>query len=289
MLAQTIVNGLLLGGVYGIATIGFSVVWGVMGIINLAHGAYIMVGAYIAFALNQWFGLDPFLAMPFAMVALFVIGYALQAFLLNPVMHTSLLLTLVVTFGIDLFLIDLFVLFFSSDVRAVHTAYSGSSLEIGPVLISWVRLVAAILSVLVAIASYLFLNRTRTGQAILATALDREAARLMGIYPDRAYGLTAGLAAAVAGAAGCLASTIFPISPTLGISFLGAVFVVTVLGGIGSVAGVIIAGFAYALVQAFAATYLGANYQQIVAFSMFLLILIVRPQGLFGKPFYGES
>ena len=289
MFLQTIVNGLLMGGVYGLATVGFSVVWGVMGIINLAHGAYVMIGAYVAYVLNQWLGLDPFLAMAAAMPVLFVIGYVLQVTLLNPVMRTSLLLTLVVTFGLDLILVDTFVQIFSSDVRGVQTAYSGRSLALGPVLVPYVRLAAAVLSIVVATAAFLFLNRTRTGQAILATALDREAARLMGIVPERIYGLTGGLSAAVTGAAGCLASTLFPISPTLGLTFLGAVFVITVLGGIGSVPGVILAGFAYALVQAFASTYLGANYQEIVAFSMFLVVLIVRPQGLFGKRFYGEA
>jgi branched-chain amino acid transport system permease protein len=151
-----------------------------------------------------------------------------------------------------------------------------------------VRLAAALFSLLLAAGLYLLLNRTRIGQAILATALDREAARLMGIYPERVYALTAGIGAALAGAAGCLASTLFPITPWLGLSFIGAVFVITVLGGIGSVEGAVIAGFIYALIQAFAASYLGINYQEVVAFTMFILILVLRPQGLFGKRFYGE-
>lgn len=288
MLAQTIVNGLLAGGVYGVATIGFSMVWGVMGIINLAHGSYIMIGAYTAYWLNQQVGLDPFAAMPIAMAFLFVIGYGVQRFLLNPVMRTSILLTLAATFGIDLFLVDVFVALFSSDVRAVNTAYTASAFAVGPVLISYVRLAAAVLSLGLAGGLYLLLNRTRIGQAILATALDREAARLMGIFPERVYALTGGLGAALAGAAGCLASTLFPITPTLGLAFIGAVFVITVLGGIGSMEGTVIAGFVYALIQAFAASYLGVNYQETVAFSMFLLILVLRPQGLFGKRFYGE-
>ncbi len=288
MLAQTIVNGLLIGGIYGVATVGFSIVWGVMGIINLAHGAYIMIGAYVAYVLHARLGVDPFLAMPVAMAVLFALGYVVQRFLLNPVMRTRVLLTLAVTFGVDLFLVDLFVVMFTADVRSVNTAYSASSFAFGPVLISYVRLAAAVLSLLLAAALYLLLNRTRMGQAILATALDREAARLMGIYPERVYALTGGIGAALAGAAGCLASTLFPITPWLGLSFIGAVFVITVLGGIGSVEGAVIAGFIYALIQAFAASYLGINYQEVVAFTMFILILVLRPQGLFGKRFYGE-
>ena len=288
MLAQTIINGLLIGGIYGVATVGFSIVWGVMGIINLAHGAYIMIGAYLAYVLHARLGIDPFVSMPVAMAVLFALGYAVQRFLLNPVMRTRVLLTLAVTFGVDLFLVDLFVLMFTADVRSVNTSYSASSFAFGPVLVSYVRLAAALLSLLLAAGLYLLLNRTRIGQAILATALDREAARLMGIYPERVYALTAGIGAALAGAAGCLASTLFPITPWLGLSFIGAVFVITVLGGIGSVEGAVIAGFIYALIQAFAASYLGINYQEVVAFTMFILILVLRPQGLFGKRFYGE-
>jgi branched-chain amino acid transport system permease protein len=288
MLAQTIINGLLIGGIYGVATVGFSIVWGVMGIINLAHGAYIMIGAYLAYVLHARLGIDPFVSMPVAMALLFALGYAVQRFLLNPVMRTRVLLTLAVTFGVDLFLVDLFVLMFTADVRSVNTSYSASSFAFGPVLISYVRLAAALLSLLLAAGLYLLLNRTRIGQAILATALDREAARLMGIYPERVYALTAGIGAALAGAAGCLASTLFPITPWLGLSFIGAVFVITVLGGIGSVEGAVVAGFIYALIQAFAASYLGINYQEVVAFTMFILILVLRPQGLFGKRFYGE-
>lgn len=288
MLAQTLVNGLLLGGVYGVATVGFSMVWGVMSIINLAHGAYIMIGAYLAYFLNQRFGLDPFVSMPMVMAALYALGWVVQRFLLNPVMRTSVLLTLAVTFGLELFLVDLFVFLFSADVRSVNTAYSSTSLAIGPVLVPYVRLGAAVLSLVLAGGLWLVLNRTRIGQAILATALDKEAARLMGISPERVYGYTAGVGAALAGAAGCLASTLFPITPGLGLSFIGAVFVITVLGGIGSVPGAVGAGFVYALIQAFAASYLGVNYQEIVAFMLFLVIIVARPQGLFGKRFFGE-
>lgn len=155
-------------------------------------------------------------------------------------------------------------------------------------LIPYVRLTAFALALFLAGAFYLFLNRTKAGQAILATALDKEVARLMGINPFRCYALTAGAGAALAGAAGSLASMLFPISPTMGVTFLGSVFVVTVLGGIGSIEGAVYAGLIYGLIQAFAASYFGVNYQEIVAFSMFLLILVLRPQGLLGKRFYGE-
>ncbi len=289
MLAQTIVNGLLLGGIYGLATIGFSMVWGVMGVINLAHGAYIMIGAYVAYVAFERFGIDPFLSIPLAMGVLFILGYALQRLIINRILKTGLLLSLALTFGIDLILIDLSVLLFSSDLRSVKTSYASSAIEVGPVLIPTVRLAVCGLALLLAWGFHEFLARTRAGQAILATALDRETARLMGINPTTVYALTAGAGAALAGAAGSLSSMLFPISPQLGNSFIGAVFVVTVLGGIGSLGGAILAGFIYGLIQAFASAYFGVNTQAIVAFAFFLGVLVLRPQGLFGKRFFGEN
>jgi len=138
------------------------------------------------------------------------------------------------------------------------------------------------------IAFFVFLRRASLGQAILATALDREMSNLMGINPQKVFALTAGAGAALAGAAGSLSSMLFPVSPTMGVSFLGAVFVITVLGGIGSVEGCIVAGFLYGLVQAWAAYFLGTSFQEIVAFALFLGVLVIRPQGLFGRAFFGE-
>jgi branched-chain amino acid transport system permease protein len=289
MFIQTLVNGLLLGGVYGLATIGFSMVWGVMGIINLAHGAYIMIGAYIALlAFNAW-GLDPFMAIPLAMTVLFVIGFMIQRFLLNSILKTGLLLSLALTFGLNLVLVDLFVAGFSSDLRSVRTSYASDAFEIGGVLIPSVRLAACVLALVLAWGFHFFLSRSRHGQAILATALDREIAQTMGINPTLTYALTAGAGAALAGAAGCMAAMLFPVSPHMGNSFISAVFVITVLGGIGTLGGAIVAGFLFGLIQATASAVLGVGTQEIVAFVFFLVALVLRPQGLFGRKYFGEN
>jgi len=289
MIFQTFINGLLIGGIYGLATIGFSMVWGVMGIINLAHGAYIMLGAYVAYVVSDRFGIEPFLVVPLAMALLFVLGYAIQAAMLNRVLKTSLLLSLALTFGINLILVDLVVMGYTSDFRAVSTRYASAALEWGDAFVPLARLGACVFALALAWAFHEFLARTRSGQAILAAALDREVSRLMGINPSRVYAVTAGVGAALAGAAGVLSSMIFPVSPHMGNSFLGAVFVITVLGGIGSLGGAILAGFVYGLIQSFASAWLGVNYQEVVAFTVFLLILILRPQGLLGKKFFGEG
>jgi len=288
VLLQTTVNGLLLGGVYGIATVGFSMVWGVMGIINLAHPAFIMIGAYVTVLLYAQFGLDPLMSIPLSMAVLFIVGYTLQAGILNRILRTGLLLSLAVTFGVNLAIVDLFSLLFSSDLRAVNVSYAQASIEVAGRLVPVIRLIAAALSVLLGVALYGVLRHTRVGQAILATALDREVSSLMGLDPLRVYALTAGVGAALAGATGSLASMTFPVSPAMGNIFLGAAFVVTVLGGIGSVEGCIVAGFLYGLTQAWAAYLLGPSYQELVAFALFLVILVIRPQGLFGRAFFGE-
>jgi branched-chain amino acid transport system permease protein len=289
LLAQSIINGLLLGGLYGVAAVGFSMVWGVMGIINLAHGAYIMIGAFVSYLLFTHAGVDPFVSIPAAMAVLFAVGYAVQAWILNPVMRTSLLLTLALTFGLDLVIVDGFNMIFSSNFRAVNTGYSSASIAVGDVLIPYVRLATFGIALILAVALYLFMNRTKAGQAILATALDRDVARLMGINPERVFALTAGAGAALAGGAGALASMLIPISPAMGQTFIGAVFVITVLGGVGNVPGAVVAGFLYGLIQSIASMTLGVSYQEIVAFSLFLAILIFRPQGLFGRRLFGEA
>lgn len=288
MFLQATVNGLLLGGVYGIASVGFSMVWGVMGIINLAHTAFIMIGAYVTVLLYARFGIDPLATMPVSMLVTFALGYAMQALILNRVLKVSLLLSLVVTFGINLAIVDLFSLVFTSDVRAVNVSYAQASIEVLGRLVPVVRLIAAVVSVLLGLAFYGVLRHTRMGQSILATALDLEVSSLMGLNPLRVYALTAGVAAALAGATGTLASMIFPVTPAMGITFLGAAFVVTVLGGVGSVEGCIVAGFLYGLTQSWAAYFLGPSTQDLVAFCLFLLVLVARPQGLFGRAFFGE-
>ncbi|MGH7160440.1 MAG: branched-chain amino acid ABC transporter permease, partial [Acetobacteraceae bacterium] len=223
------------------------------------------------------------------MVALFVVGYVLQAAVMNRILDAGLLLSLVISFGVNLAIVDLFNLLFTSDVRAVNVSYAAFSLDWAGTSIPLVRLITAALAVGLGLALFAVVRRTRIGQAIVATALDREVSSLMGLNPLRIYALTAGVGAALAGATGSLASMIFPVTPAMGAAFLGAIFVITVLGGIGSVEGSIVAGFAYGLAQSWAALLLGPSSEDLVAFVLFLIVLVVRPQGLFGRRFFGEQ
>lgn len=288
MLLQTTVNGLLLGGLYAMASIGFSMAWGIMGVINMAQGSFIMLGAYISYWVFSSIGIDPFLSIPISMSILFVFGYLIQFFFINRIMKISLLLSLILTYGIDLILINIIILIFSRNFYAVNTTYSSVALAVGPVLISYIRLALLLAALLLAGGFYLFLKKTRSGQAILAVALDKEVAKLMAINSERVYALTFAVSAALAGAAGSLASMVFPISPNMGNQFIGAVFVISVLGGLGSIEGCVVAGIIYGVIQAFTSFLIGISYENTVAAAMFVLILIIRPQGLFGKRYYGE-
>lgn len=288
MLTQTLLNGLLLGGLFGVAAVGFSLVWGVMGVINLAHTAFITVGAYIAFSLFSSYGIDPLVSAPVSFVVLFAAGYLVQALLLNRIMRRNILLTFVITFGIDLMIVNLLVLAFTSDFVAVNTAYRGVSFEFAGAVVPLVRLVVFAVALLIGCGCYYVLNHTRLGQAIMATALDAEIASTMGVNPNRIYAITAGLGAGLAGVAGNLSAIIFPVSPFMGVKFIGITFVVTVLGGVGSVQGCIVAGLLYGLIQALSAMFLGVHTQELSAFALFILVLLLRPHGLLGKRFFGE-
>lgn len=283
ILLQYIVNGLLIGGLYGLAAVGFSLVWGVMGLINLAHGSLIMVGAYVAFWVFSSFRIDPFVGIIPAMVVLFLLGYLTQRWLINPVLRSSLIMVMMLTFGVDLVLQNLGLWLFTADYRSITTTYSGAGLALGSVVIPYTRLLIGILAALLAGVVHLFLTRTRMGRAIQATAQNRDAAQLTGVPVQHIYALTFGVGAAVAGAAGAMVSTIQAISPSIGASFLTKAFVVTVLGGLGHVSGAVLGGLVLGLAESLGAASFGPGYSEATGFLLLVLILIVRPQGLFGR------
>jgi branched-chain amino acid transport system permease protein len=280
---QNVVNGLLLGGTYATVAVGFSLVWGVLNIVNLAHGAFVMLGAYLTYWLFTLYGVDPFAALPLAAVALFGLGYLLQRVLINRVIQASFLITFLLTFGLELFITNLAAAAWTQDVRSVTTGYSGSAFAVGGVAVPSVRAASLLIAVVVAGLLQALMTRTRLGSAIRATASDHEAARLMGIGVAHVYGLTFALAAATAGVAGGLISLSYPMFPAMGAPYTLIAFVTCVLGGLGSVLGALVAGLVLGILQTFAAAWLGPNYDNIVAFSVLIVVLLVRPAGLFGR------
>lgn len=286
--AQSLLNGLLLGGVYACVGLGFSLVWGVTNVINLAHGALIMLGAYVTFWSYRGLGLDPFLSLPLAMLAMGLLGYAIQRYLVNLVVKSGVFMTLILTFGLQLILIDSALFLFSGDYRAVTPSYGGAGFELGGVVVPYVRLAIFLISLLLTYALHLFMTRTRTGNAIRATALNKDAAQLVGVDIGRIYAVTFALGAALAGAAGSLLSTLYTITPVMGQPLLGKAFVIACLGGLGTMWGSLVGGLILGIAETAGAATIGPAYQQALSFGLLVLILAVRPEGIVGKKFFAE-
>ncbi len=283
LVTQVLVNGILLGGLYGIMALGMSLIWGVMNIVNIAHGALIMLGAYLTYWTFTLWGWDPFISLPATIVALFVYGYAVQRFLLNLIVRAQLFLTLLITFGLEVVMVNLARIFWASDLRQVTPTYAATNFEVGGITVPYVRLWVFITTVILSVLFLLLLERTKLGRAIRATSEELRAARLTGIPVAHIYAVTFGLGAALAGAAGGLWGMLFPITPIMGGGLTLKSFVVAVLGGLGTMLGAIVGGLVLGIAESFTATYLGPTYPNAVSFGLLVLILIFRPTGLLGR------
>ena len=284
---QATVNGLLQGGLLALVAVGFSLVWGVMNIVNLAHGAFVVIGAYIGWKLQTGAGIDPLLGMVVAAVALLIGGYLVQRYLINLVVNAPIWMTLLLTFGLSLVLVNGLTVLFTGDFRSVPTSYGSDSFSIGDVRVPYGRLIAFGLAIGFTLSLVWFMDRTRLGLAIKATGMDRGAARLMGIKVRRVYGLTFGIAAGLAGAAGVIYGTVNTFSPADAGGFTLQSFVIAVLGGLGNMWGALAGGLLLGVVEAWSGQYLSSTLINAVAFAVLVAVLVVRPAGLLGKPYYG--
>ncbi len=285
---QAFANWLLLGAFYAAVALGFSLVWGIMNIVNLAHGSFVLVGAYTSFWVFEHLHIDPFISVPVSMLVLFVVGWVVQYLAINRVIRAPFLVTFMLTFGLDLLIADLLQQFFSSDERSINVSYAGAGITFGSIHIAFIQIIAALIALLLTVALSVFLARTRTGNAILATGMDRDAARLMGISIRRMYALTFGIGAALAGAAGSMLAVLKPFAPSDGGTFTLSAFVIVVLGGVGTPWAVVAGGLLFALAETFAPliSWIGPGYNNVIAFSLLVIFLIFRPRGLLGKAFY---
>ncbi len=270
--AQVLINALVLGCLYACIAIGFSLGWGVLNVINLIHGSFIVLGAYLAWGLYQSLSISPWYVLFIAAPLFFILGYLLQRLLLNRVITAPVLVTLTLTFGLDLILNNAMIYFFKADYRKLTLSPLMGSISLFDVV------ALALTGVL-----YLVLRRLRVGRAIVAVRLDRDAAVLMGVDVKSIYAIAFGLGAALAGCAGVLMALIFPISPLTSSTYLGKAFVVCVLGGLGSVSGALAGGLLLALVEGVGATFLGPAHATTLSFALLIVFLIARPQGLLGR------
>jgi branched-chain amino acid transport system permease protein len=283
---QIIANGILLGGIYVCASIGFSLVWGVMNMLNATHGSMMMLAGYITYFCFLQYNLDPFISLLITMAISFGFGYCLQRFLINNIIKAGLFMTFILLFGVDMMLINTMLLLWTADVRSIEIPYTNVSFSIGDVNILYYRLAIFIVALLLTFLLFVFLSKTKTGRSIQATRMDLEAARIMGIRTDFIYAITFGISSALAAAAGSMVVISYPISPVLGITFLFKAFVVCILGGLGNINAVIAGGILYGLVENLTAIYIGPSYQEMAPFVLMVLVLAIRPSGLFGKEYY---
>jgi branched-chain amino acid transport system permease protein len=280
---ESLLNGILVGGVYSLMAIGLTLVFGVMKVINFAHGSLIMLGMYTAYWSVALLHVNPYLCIPIAFAVLFVIGACFQKFLINPILdapeHNQLLLTL----GVSLFMENFAVFLWSPDYRVMKTSYAGINFYFGDVSISLVRLLAFGFAMFLSAIIYLMLAKTDLGKAIRAASEEPRGALLMGINIRRIYLITFGIGAACAGVSGAAITPFIPVYPYVGWLFVITAFVVVVLGGMGNILGAFVGGLIIGLADSLGAMFLPGAMKSIISFTIFILILLFKPTGLFGR------
>jgi branched-chain amino acid transport system permease protein len=282
-LGSPLIMGILLGGLYAVIALGLSLVFGVMRLINVAHGDLVIFGSYFAYLIVTLTGIDPVLSLVAGIPLLFLIGFATQKFLMARAFKLSMEAPLIIAFGISLVLENGYQIIFSPMSRGISTSYSMKSFIIGGIYIPIVYVLNFIVALLVMVSLHAFLKKTYLGQAIIAASQDAVAAQLMGINTPRIFAFTFGIAGATAAVAGVFLGLTFPFTPVSGISFLIIAFGVVILGGLGSVLGTFMGGMILGLAQTLGAHFFGSAAQMLILDIVVLAILAVRPQGLFGR------
>jgi len=280
---QSVISGILIGGVYALIGIGLTIIFGVMRVINFAHGELLMLGMYATYYLFTMGGVDPFLSIVIVIPLMFVFGAILQKVFIDKALNALPQNQILLTIGLGLIMSNAMMLAFGSDYKILSTTYSSSSMLLLGISISTPLVISFAITVAITVALYWFLLKTDTGQAIRATAQDREAAMLMGVNVKKMSMIAFGLGAALAGTAGALISPTYYIFPQVGSSFTLKAFVITVLGGMGSVVGATLAGVLIGVAESVGGAYLGSGWKEVIVFVLFLLVLLLKPSGFFGK------
>ncbi len=282
ILAAATINGLLLGGIYTLVASGLTLIYGVLHIINFAHGSMLMLAMFGVYYLLTKLGLDPYLSMLVMVPAMYVLGYALYKGIIGRLSNGRDENILLITLGLSILIENLALMFFKGDSRTISVAYSDRMIELGPTLVPLPKLISFGVAMLLCIALGLFMQRTDIGRAIRAVAKERIGARLVGIDVERIFAISYGIGLATLGAAACLLMPIFYVSPSIGHVFVLVAFTVVVLGGMGSFLGAVVGGLVVGLTESFGGLFLGESLGQIGISVIFILILLFRPSGLFG-------
>jgi branched-chain amino acid transport system permease protein len=282
-LIQVIAGGLLLGAVYALFSSGLTLIWGMMNVINFAHGDFVMLGMYVAFVVWSVMGGGPAATVPIAALALASLGVVCYFVLIRHIMRGPMLAQILGTFGLALLLRYSAFWYFGTSFRTLPETLVGGTLLIGPIRVESSRLLAGVVALIVTACLHLILTRTALGSRMLAVAEDATAAELMGIRPDRMQAIAWALAAAATGVAGALIANFFYVAPSVGETLAIVAFVTVSLGGFGSVPGALVAGLLIGIIESVSAYAIGAIYKDIVVYALFVLALWLRPVGLMGK------
>jgi len=281
LLAATI-NGLLIGGIYTLVASGLTLIYGVLHIINFAHGAMLMLAMFGVYYLLTKLGVDPYLSLVVMVPAMYLLGFFLYKGLIGRLAHGKDENILLITLGLSIIIENLALMVFKGDTRTITVAYSDKMLEIGPTLVALPKLISFIAAMALCAVLGLLIQRTDTGKAIRAVARERVGARLVGIDVDKVFAIAYGIGLATLGAAACLLMPIFYVSPSTGNVFVIVAFTVVVLGGMGSFLGAVVGGLIVGLTESFGGLFLGESLGQIGISLIFILILLFKPSGLFG-------
>ncbi len=279
---QALISGLLMGGVYGLVAVGLTLVFGVMRVINFAHGSFLMLGMYISYWSNVYFGIDPYVSIVITIIILFAIGVFIQAFLLNKVMEAPEHVPLLVTLGLWLFIDNLALLLWGPDFRTVKVSYATKTFVLGDIVFSYPRLLAFGFAFLISYLLYLLLKKTDLGKSIRAISDEKIGSKLMGINVNMVNCITMGVGAACAGIAGTLIVPFYHMEPGVGDSYVVTAFVVVVLGGLGNFVGSLVGGIILGICEAMGAILLPGSMKILVTYLIFFLVLLFKPTGLFG-------
>jgi len=284
---QTLVFGIFVGGIYGIAAMGLALVFGVLKILNIAHGELLMLGGYLSFWLFITWGVDPFVSILITIPALFLIGLLLDRTVYRHVVtllgEEKIKNSMLVSFGLALVIQNMAQWGFTADERAIQVAYTGTGLNLAGITLPYTRLGTFAVAIVVTLLLHLFLRRTYYGKAILATAEDWESAELVGINIHRIYMMTFALGASLAAIAGTFVTITYGISPSIGIIWTLKALVVVVLAGTGSILGAFPAGILLGVIEAVSGAFIGSTYREVIGLVIFVLVFILRPQGLFSR------
>ncbi|MDR2390054.1 MAG: branched-chain amino acid ABC transporter permease [Planctomycetota bacterium] len=283
MLPQVIFEGFAMGTIYALIAMGIALVWGVMNILSFSQGEFMMIAMFLAYYCNIWLGIDPILSLPIVMAAMFLFGVVIYRTLISRALKGPVLSQRLITFALGMVLTNGMLMLAGGQNKNIGDKLFEGSIDLGFMMISWQKMVPLFVGFVITGLLFLFMNRTKTGKSIRATAQDKMAAGLMGIDTERAYTLAFGISSAIAGAAGCALSYYYFISPTVGAPFLIFGFIAVCLGGFGSIGGAFVGGLIMGMIDLFTGTYLSVSYKYLAVCAIFMLIVSFKPRGLFGR------